>query len=181
MSPSTTVSFSGTSKKPRLSLCSAADHKDKRGFFDVPEKDTDWPRCLLAPLCPTPPKAPEEGVREHWPIPLAIEPTNLCYLDSEVAELKCHSFLRVFVKEVTYGRDSATAKKLCDGEKPNDFQSLGSGTCYNETFNGILMAEMNSNCLGTFNCTYEIPTVPLTTDCNGLRRETKIEYICGKF
>ena len=23
------------------------DHKDKRGFFDVPEKDEDWPRCLL--------------------------------------------------------------------------------------------------------------------------------------
>ena len=23
------------------------DHKDKRGFFDVPEKEEDWPRCLL--------------------------------------------------------------------------------------------------------------------------------------
>ena len=23
------------------------DYKDKRGFFDVPEKEEDWPRCLL--------------------------------------------------------------------------------------------------------------------------------------
>ena len=159
---------------------SSEEHKDKRGFFDVPEKDTEWPRCLLAPLCPTPPNAPDEGVREHWPIPLPIEPNNVCYLDSEVAVLTCHSFLKVYVTNVTYGRDSATAKELCDGDKPNDFQSLGSGTCYNETYNDILRNEMAIHCHGSYNCSYEIQTVPLTSDCNGLRRETRIEYICGK-
>ena len=23
------------------------DHKDKRGFFDVPENEDEWPRCML--------------------------------------------------------------------------------------------------------------------------------------
>ena len=134
-----------------------------------------------APLCPKPPKAPDEGVREHLPLAIPVEPIKECYLDSEVATLTCHSFLNVYVTKVSYGRNSETGAVLCDGDKPNDFSSLGQGTCYNDTYNTYLKDQMGFNCHGTFNCTYQIPTVPLTTDCDGLRRETKIEYICGEY
>ena len=157
---------------------SAEEYKDKRGFFDVPEEEGDWPRCLLAPLCPKPPNAPEEGKKEHWPLPIPIEPTKVCYLDSEVVSLTCNSFLNVYVTNVTYGRDSVTAREVCDGDRPDDLKSLGTGTCYDQTFNDQLKYQMGLNCHGTFNCTYQIPTVPLTTDCDGLRRETRIDYIC---
>ena len=173
------------------------DHKEKRGFFDVPEKEEDWPRCLLgrykryivtknlfnhisAPLCPKPPDVPDEGVAEYLPIPIPMERNRICTLDSEDVMLTCNSFLRIYVTGVTYGRDSATGKELCDGEKPNG-NSLGSGTCYNETHNEKLRGDLGAECHGTYNCTYYIPTVPLTPDCDGLRREVRTEFICGKF
>ena len=135
---------------------------------------------FLAPLCPTPPDAPDNGVREHWPLPISIPPVKQCYLDSEVATLTCSSFLDVYVTNVSYGRDSATGKELCGGDKPKDISSLGTGTCYNETYNDYLKSEMSFYCHGTYNCTFTIPTVPLTTDCDGLRREVNIEHICGE-
>ena len=160
---------------------STAGLEDKRGFFDVPEKESDWPRCLLAPLCNKPPDAPDDGVREHWPMAIPLAPTEICALDSEDVQLLCHSFLSIYVDGVTYGRDSITGKELCGGDKPNDFQSLGSGTCYNETYNNQLKTELALECHGAYNCSYHIETVPLTSDCNGLRREVKIQYMCGRF
>ena len=81
--------------------------------------------------------------------------------------------------KVSYGRDSSTGREVCGGDKPNDFKSLGSGTCYDEAYNSQLLEEIASECHGTFNCTYYIPTTPLTQDCDGLRREVKINHTCG--
>ena len=108
-----------------------------------------------------------------------MEPFKTCALDSEEVTLTCHSFLSIYVTKVSYGRDSSTGREVCGGDKPNDFKSLGSGTCYDEAYNSQLLEEIASECHGTFNCTYYIPTTPLTQDCDGLRREVKINHTCG--
>ena len=127
-----------------------------------------------------PPEVPDEGVAEYLPIPIPMDRNKICTLDSEDVMLTCHSFLRIYVTAVTYGRDSATGRELCDGEKPNG-KSLGSGTCYNETHNAKLENDFAFECHGTYNCTFYVPTVPLSPDCDGLRREVRTEYICGTF
>ena len=133
-----------------------------------------------APLCPAPPDVPEEGVAEYLPIAIPMDHNKVCTLDSEDVTLTCNSFLRIYITGVTYGRDSATGIELCDGEKPNG-KSLGSGTCYNATHNEKLENDFALECHGTYNCTVYVPTVPLNPDCDGLRREVRTQYICGKY
>ena len=125
-----------------------------------------------------PPDFPDEGVVEYLPIPIPMDQNKVCSLDSEDVMLTCPSFLSIYVTAVTYGRDSATGKELCDGEKPNG-KSLGSGNCYNDTHNEKLENDFAFECHGTYNCTFYVPTVPLSPDCDGLRREVRTEYICG--
>ena len=133
----------------------------------------------VAPLCPAPPDTPEEGVREYRPIAIGQEPERLCALNSEEIELRCHTFLSVYLQSVTYGRNSTMGKELCDGEKPKD-KKAPALNCYDEDFNLNLLSELDYLCLGHFNCTFVIPTVPLDPVCDGLSREVRIEYLCGK-
>ena len=134
---------------------------------------------FLAPKCPIPPTVPEDGVKEHVPLPIEIPPTKLCSVDAEIITLSCHSFLKVYVISVTYGRNSSSGKELCDGEK-KDEKSLGSGTCYSDEYNQQLRREISLECHGKFNCSFNVPTLPLTEDCDTLKREIRVEYICGK-
>ena len=134
---------------------------------------------FLAPKCPIPPEVPEDGVKEHVPLPIEIPPNKLCALDAETVTLSCHSFLRVYITSVSYGRNSSSGSNLCDGEKSD--KSLGSGSCYNEDYNKQLLREISLDCHGKFNCTFKVPTLPLTEDCDTLKRELRVEYICGEF
>ena len=59
---------------------------------------------FAAPLCPKPPETTEEGVREYHPIPIPVDVEEECGLDSEELPLKCHSFLSIYIYNVTYGR-----------------------------------------------------------------------------
>ena len=153
------------------------EYKDKRGFFDVPEKEDDWPRCVSAPLCPKPPDVKDDGVREYVPIPIPPTPEITCALSSEDVELVCPSFLKMYITKLTYGRDASSEKVLCDGDKPNDLQKPHSD-CFNETFNTELRDEIALECHGGYSCSVNIPTVPLNPACDGMKRETRIEHIC---
>ena len=157
----------------------AAGFEEKRGFFDVPDLEVDWPRCLLAPLCPKPPDVKEEGVKEYMPIPIPMAPLKMCALDSEDVTIQCPTFLKIFVNSVTYGRNSTLGKELCDGEKPKDNKSPAM-SCFNEDQNAQILSDLQGACHHNFNCSYSVLTVPLDPVCDGLRRETRIEYICGK-
>ena len=88
---------------------------------------------FAAPKCPIPPDVPQDGVKEHVPLPIEIPPNKLCALDAETVTLSCHSFLRVYITSVTYGRNSSSGGSLCDGEKSD--KSLGQGSCYNDEYN----------------------------------------------
>ena len=76
------------------------DYKDKRGFFDVPETDEEWPRCVVGPICPAPPDAPDEGVKEYIPIAIPQETAKSCCMDDEDLTLKCPSFLSIYMRAV---------------------------------------------------------------------------------
>ena len=119
-------------------------------------------------------------MREYRPIAIGQEPERMCALNSEEIELRCHTFLSVYLQSVTYGRNSSTGKELCDGEKPKD-KKAPALNCYDEDFNLNLLTELDYLCLGQFNCSFTIPTVPLDPVCDGLSREVRIEYLCGKF
>ena len=119
-------------------------------------------------------------MREYRPIAIGQEPERMCALNSEEIELRCHTFLSVYLQRVTYGRNSSTGKELCDGEKPKD-KKAPALNCYDEDFNLNLLTELDYLCLGQFNCSFTIPTVPLDPVCDGLSREVRIEYLCGKF
>ena len=172
------------------------DHEDKRGFFDVPQTEEDWPRCLLgisisikfmiffsmnfsAPLCLKPPDAPEEGVQEYLPIPIPIEPEELCDLNDEDITLTCPTFLTIFINKVTYGRNPG--KDLCDGDKPKDtFKPAGDVSCFDDSKSEIVANALKSECHGEYTCTYTVPTLQIGEACSGMRREVKVETLCGK-
>ena len=76
------------------------DHKDKKGFFDVPEAEEEWPRCVLGPMCPVPPDAPDEGVKEYHPLAIPQSTVKNCALDAEDLTIKCHSFLSIYIRSI---------------------------------------------------------------------------------
>ena len=91
-------------------------------------------------------------------------------------ELRCHSFLRVYIRNIIYGRSFASGKELCDGEKPDD-TTAPDNDCFDEE--GKLSELMRQACHGKASCESEIPTLPLDETCNALKREARLEYICG--
>ena len=152
------------------------DFPDSRGFFDIPEKEEDWPRCLLAVECPKPPDAPEEGVKEFLPIAIPQDTVKNCLMDAEQLTLKCHSFMNIFIKNLTYGRDRLAQKLLCDGEKKDNFAPVDS--CFEDDVHQNLTELLRQQCHGHFECSLPVPTYVLT-GCDGMRRELKLEHLCG--
>ena len=135
---------------------------------------------FLAPLCPKPPDAPDEGIQEYLPIPIPIDPEEMCGLDDEDITLTCPTFLTVFIKDVVYGRNAG--KELCDGEKPKDsFQPTGDVSCFDDSKSETVAQELKHECHGQFNCTYTVPTLQIGNACSGMRREVRVQTLCGKY
>ena len=76
-------------------------------------------------------------------------------------------------------RMAASKKELCDGASPPDSKAAPLD-CYDETINQELLTTARDLCRGHFNCSQEVPTLILSPACDGLKREYKIEYLCGK-
>ena len=104
----------------------------------------------------------------------------MCAINSEDLEIKCHSFLSVFIESFSYGRNATKGKELCDGEKKRDSKAPAMN-CFNETFEMEVVVELENICHGEYQCTYNIPTVPLDPICDGMKREARIEFSCGRF
>ena len=104
----------------------------------------------------------------------------MCAINSEDVEIKCHSFLSVFIEGFSYGRNATKGKELCDGEKKRDSKAPAMN-CFNETFEMEVVVELENICHGEYQCTYNIPTVPLDPICDGMKREARVEFSCGKF
>ena len=74
--------------------------EEKRGFWDAPELEEEWPRCVVSPLCPTPPPSPAAGTRLHLPRTHHRQPELLCLVNQEQHSLTCPSFLRLYIQSV---------------------------------------------------------------------------------
>ena len=165
-------------ERPSVSFTCQGEGAANKGFFDVPERELDWPRCSLAPVCPEPPPAPTDGVREHLPLEPPVDRSEKCFLNGDLMHVTCHSFLNIYPTAVTYGRQAAAKKELCGGQSPADTRA-SPVDCYDEEVNLQLLNVSRDLCRGHFNCSQEVPTVILSPACDGMRREYKIEYICG--
>ena len=119
-------------------------------------------------------------MREHHPTAFPVPSHQGCAVNADLLTLSCPSFLSVYPLSLTYGRNASLKKTLCDGEHANDdkapFQS-----CYDETVNRARLASLRSECSGLSSCSQEVPTVVLDPTCDGLRREMRVEHICGQY
>ena len=141
-----------------------------------------------APLCPKPPDVPEEGIRDFEPKIFEQEIDNSCNIEGENIKIQCHSFLSVYLKTISYGRNYTNEKKLCDGEKPDDSKGVDSESdyCLRTLKN---WRKWKNLCHGESSC-----LIPVTADqdsnwasqhhfdaaCNGLKKEMRVEHICGE-
>lgn len=170
--------FEDDYKRPSVSYTCQGESATNKGFFDVPEQEKDWPRCTMAPLCPEPPPAPTEGVREHLPLGFPVDKSDACFLNGEEMLLSCNTFLNIYPTKVTYGRSAGNRKELCGGDSPDDTRAPPMD-CYDLDINQQLLNSSRDACRGHFNCSQEVPTLILDPACDGMKREFKIQYMCG--
>ena len=133
--------------------------------------------------------------RDVIPLPITVDSYKACSINDDTLLLRCHSFLSVFVTNVTYGRTASKVHQLvkhnllqlvtlqgtelCDGDKPKD-AFAPSQDCYDDSINKQLLETGRSECLGQYDCVTSVPTLPLTSECDGKRREMRVEYSCGE-
>ena len=132
-----------------------------------------------APLCPFPPEVPFEGTREFVPKVFELEPNRTCGVDEEIMKYKCHSFMSVYIQSASFGRSAANMRKMCDGSKKDDSNSPPQD-CLDTS---SLLRTARDSCHGSDSCQLFISPTTATLDaaCDNLRREARIDYICGKF
>ena len=146
-----------------------------KGFFDVPSEEEDWPRCLMAPLCPTPPEVPEDGWRDFIPIVFELQPENSCEITGGMMELKCHTFLRVYIQTARYGRSVSNERSLCDKDKGRD-SGAPSVDCLDHS---LALHTAKETCQGKSSCSIMIePDMAALTGCDTLKKELRVEHIC---
>ena len=88
--------------------------------------------------------------------------------------------MSVYIRTVSYGRTFAAAKQLCDGEKPDD-TAAPEKDCMDEAVQTNVMELARSDCHDQFSCQWQVPSLPMDASCDGLKRETRVEHICGEF
>ena len=100
-------------------------------------------------------------------------------------EIKCHSFLSIYVRKSMYGRNYTNEKKLCDGEKPDDSKGVDDegDFCIRK-----LLSPVRRNCHGESFCIVPVTgdmdkdkTDPFDLQCAPLKKELRVDYICGTF
>jgi hypothetical protein len=67
-----------------------------------------------APLCPVPPQPPTDGSIVNNPIVFETEREYACAVNYEALRMKCPSFLNIYIKTATIGRNPALGKTLCN-------------------------------------------------------------------
>ena len=138
---------------------------------------------LSAPLCPKPPDIPIEGVIDFEPIVFDQETVKSCAIENKILNLKCNSFLKIYIPSTTFGRSynesSSVGKMLCDGAEQADGLAAQGTDCIEDV---SVVGQARLLCHGRSSC-----SVPVTSDmaslgptCSLLKKELRTEHICGK-
>ena len=92
---------------------------------------------------------------------------------------KCHSFMSVYIQSASFGRSATNMRKMCDGAKKDDSNSPPQD-CIDTS---SLLRTARDSCHGSDSCQIFISPTSAVLDsaCDNLRREARIDYICGKF
>ena len=133
---------------------------------------------VVAPLCPTPPKIPADGTRNYTPNVFELEPSSLCSVHGEVVDLKCHSFLSIYIQSATFGRKFSNLKELCEGDMEADTKGPDSDCVEHE----VVTEKTRGACHGQSSCSFSVEPnmAALGPACDGLTREYNVNYSCGK-
>ena len=119
-------------------------------------------------------------MREHHPTAFPVSSQHHCAVNADLLTVSCPTFLSVYPLSLSYGRNASLAKTLCDGEHADDDKAPFK-SCYDEEVNREMLASLRSACTGQSHCSQEVPTVVLHPTCDGLRREMRLEIICGEY
>ena len=118
-------------------------------------------------------------MRDFVPNIFEFNPVKSCALVEESVELKCHTFLSVYVQTATFGRETANKRNLCDGQKESD-RGFPSTDCL-ETAETLKL--VRQKCHGKYECTVRADYLMADfTGCmpDSLLRELRTNHICGK-
>ena len=83
----------------------------------------------------------------------------------------------MYIRNVTYGRKFENRKKLCDGEKPDDTEAPEKDCLMEDGIPSLLLKTL---CQGKAKCEGKIPSIPIDETCDAMKREVRLEFICGK-
>ena len=136
------------------------------------------------PACPKPPEPPNEGQRDYLPTEFPQEVEESCNIQGETMRIKCHSFLNIYIRQTSYGRDFANEKKLCDGERPDDIKGVNDESSFCKRHMGD---DIVDQCQGDDYCIIPVTgdmdrswPKKLDTTCALLKKELRVDYICGE-
>ena len=135
-----------------------------------------------APLCPAPPAKKFEGKLTHVPKVIDVPPDEFCAVDGEPIDIKCHSFLNIFIVSAIYGRKKANGKMLCNGKE--DSIKLQSQDCLDVDSE---LKNLHFNCLDKSECkSYWVKPIGTTWtgECNETltrKNELTVQYRCGMY
>ena len=114
----------------------------------------------------------QDGIREITPKIFDMPLLEECAVDGTDLNIKCPSFLSIYVKSATYGREFAV-KKICDGTKNGNPEV----TCLDS---GVV-DKIGPKSRGLWNATAAVNPLLATLDpkCASLKKELKVQYLCG--
>ena len=133
---------------------------------------------MLAPLCPKPPDIPEDGTRNYAPTVFELEPSSVCSVHGEVVDLKCHTFLSIYIQNATFGRKFSNLKEMCKGNMEPDTKGPDSDCIEHE----VVTEKTRAACHGKSSCAVSVEPnmTQLGSACDGLKREYNLNYTCGR-
>ena len=111
------------------------------------------------------------------------ETVKSCAIENKILDLKCNSFLNIYIPSTTFGRSynesSSVGKMLCDGAEQADGLAAQGTDCIDDT---SVVGLARLLCHGRSSC-----SIPVTSDmaslgptCSLLKKELRTEHICGK-
>ena len=141
-----------------------------RGYFNVPENDGDWPKCILSVNCTDPPEPPLGGNKVSFPAEFSIQKFSSCAVEMDSIHIKCPSFLSILILETEYGRH-ANDTYMCDGTR----SKAPTANCLSSEF----LEDAQTNCHGEYECSSQVPM--MRSICGvAYKPQLSVNYTCAQ-
>ena len=111
------------------------------------------------------------------------ETVKSCAIENKILDLKCNSFLKIYIPSTTFGRSynesSSVGKMLCDGAEQADGLAAQGTDCIEDV---SVVGQARRLCHGRSSCSVPVTSdmASLGTTCTLLKKELRTEHICGE-